>query len=98
MLRHRGTIVYVRCNENCSVDAAGTLLIGHRKLRSPHVKAALVADRRARLRMRLRPRAQRLLRRALRHGGHPRVRLRLRATTRPGNRSALVRRGVRVRR
>ncbi len=98
VLRHRGTIVYVRCNENCSVDVAATLLIGHRKLRSPHVKAALVADRRARLRMRLRPRAQRLLRRALRHGGHPRVRLRLRATDTAGNRSALVRRGVRVRR
>jgi glucose/arabinose dehydrogenase len=96
--KRRGVVVYVRCNENCSVGAGGTLLIGGRKLLLRRVKAGLVANRRARLLVRLRPRARRLLRAALRRGGHPRVVLRLRATDGAGNRSALVRRRVRVRR
>jgi glucose/arabinose dehydrogenase len=96
--RRRGVVVYARCNENCSLTVGGTLLIGRRKLLLRRVKAALVANQRARLLVRLRPPARRLLRAALRRGGHPRVLLRLRATDSAGNRSALVRRGVRVRR
>jgi glucose/arabinose dehydrogenase len=98
VLRRRGVVVYVRCNENCSLGAGGTLLIGRQKLLLRQVKAALVANERARLLVRLRPRARRLLRAALRRGGRPRVGLRLRATDGAGNRSAVVRRGVRVRR
>jgi hypothetical protein len=62
------------------------------------VLAGLVADRRARLLLRVRPRGRRLLRAALLRGGHPRVVLRLRAVDAAGNRSDVVRRAVRVRR
>jgi glucose/arabinose dehydrogenase len=98
VLRHRGVVLYVRCDEHCSANIGGTLLLRHRRLRLPLVRAALVAGRRARLVLPLRPRARRIVRRALRHHRHPRVTLRLRATDAAGNRSALVRRGVRVRR
>jgi len=93
-----GAVVYARCNEHCSLDVGGTVTIGRRKLLLRHVKAPLVANRRARLVVRLRPRARRLVRRAVRRGGHPRVSLRLRASDAAGNRSGRVRRGVRVRR
>jgi glucose/arabinose dehydrogenase len=98
VLRRRAAIVYVRCSEHCGVDAAGTLVVGHSRLLLRRVRAALVGGRRARLDVRLRPRQQRILRRALRHHRHPRVALRLRATDAAGNHSALVRCGVRVRR
>jgi glucose/arabinose dehydrogenase len=98
VLRRRAAIVYVRCSAHCSLDAAGTLEIGGRKLLMRRTRAALVGGRRARLPVRLRPRQRRLLRRALRHHRHPRIVLRLRATGSAGNRSAPVRRGVRVRR
>jgi len=98
VLRRRAAIVYVRCSEHCSLDAAGTLLIGKRKLLLRRTRAALVRGKPARLPVRLRPRQQRLLRRALRRHRHPRIVLRLRAADSAGNRSALVRRGVRVRR
>jgi glucose/arabinose dehydrogenase len=95
--RLRGVVVYGRCNEHCSLAGGGTLLIGRRRPLLRRVNAALTADRRARLILRLRPRLRRLLLAALRRGGRPRVALRIRATDRAGNRSALVRRGVRVR-
>jgi Glucose / Sorbosone dehydrogenase len=98
VLRLRGAVVYVRCNESCSLSAAGTLVIGRRKVLLRRAQATLGANRRARLVVRLRPRARRLLRAALVRGGRPRVALRLRATDGAGNRSALVRRRVRVRR
>ncbi|MET0615575.1 MAG: PQQ-dependent sugar dehydrogenase [Thermoleophilaceae bacterium] len=98
VLRQRAAIVYVRCSENCSLQAVGTLLIGHRKVPLRLVRTTLVGHRRARLAVRVRPRGRRLLRRALRRHRHPRVVLRLRAHDPAGNRSALVRRGVRVRR
>jgi glucose/arabinose dehydrogenase len=98
VLRLRGAVVYTRCNERCSLDAGGTLLIGRRKLLLRRRSATPAANQRVRLLVRLRPRARRLLRAALRRGGHPRVRLRVRARDAAGNRSAVVRRGVRVRR
>ena len=33
LLRNHGVVVYVRCNEDCTVNAGGTLLVRHRKLR-----------------------------------------------------------------
>jgi glucose/arabinose dehydrogenase len=96
--RRGAAVVYVRCSENCELDVNGTLLIAHRKLLLRRVRSALAGGRRARLAVRVRPRGERLLRRALRHHRHPRVRLRLRATDSAGNGSALLRRGVRVRR
>jgi Glucose / Sorbosone dehydrogenase len=98
VLRLRGAVVYVRCNESCSLSAGGTLVIGRWKVLLRRAQATLGANRRARLVVRLRPRARRLLRAALVRGGRPRVALRLRATDGAGNRSALVRRRVRVRR
>jgi glucose/arabinose dehydrogenase len=98
VLRLGGAVVYVRCNESCSLSAAGTLLVGRRKLLLRRARATLAAGSRVRRIVRLRPRARRVLRAALARGGHPRVRLRLRATDAAGNRSARVRRGVRVRR
>jgi hypothetical protein len=98
VLRNRGAIVYVRSSENCDLSAGGTLLARGRKLLLRRAAVALVANHRTRVRVRLRPRARRVLRTALVRGGHPRVRLRLRAVDAAGNRSALVRRGVRVRR
>ena len=99
LLRHRGAVVYVRCTEDCRLDTAGTLVIGHRRLLMRRIRAAaLLGGQRARLVVRLRPRQERLLRRALRRHRHPRVALRLRASDAAGNRSALVRRAVRARR
>ena len=98
VLRLRGAVVYVRCSEGCSLSAGGTLLVGRRKVLLRRLQTTLTANHRTRLRIRLRPRGRRLLRAALRHGGHPRVRLRLRARDGAGNPSALVRRAVRVRR
>jgi hypothetical protein len=98
MLRHRGAIAYARCDETCTVKAGGTLLVRHRRVRLRGVRAQLVGAHRGRLVVRMGPRARRVVRRALRRHGHPRAVLRLRATDLAGNRSALVRRGVRVRR
>jgi hypothetical protein len=96
--RLHGAIVYVRSNQNSSLRAGGTLLIGQRRVPLRRRHATLVANQRKRLLVRVRPRGRRLLRAALRRGGHPRIVLTLRATDTAGNRSALVRRGVRVRR
>jgi glucose/arabinose dehydrogenase len=98
VLRLAGAVVRVRCDEACSVSAGGTLLARRRKILLRRVVTALAANHRSRLLVRLRPRGRRLLRAALRRGGHPRVVLRLRARDGAGNRSAVVRRGVRVRR
>jgi glucose/arabinose dehydrogenase len=98
VLRNHGAIVRVRCNEDCKVAAGGTLLIGHRKLLLRRTRVALVGGHRARLVVRPRAHARKLLRRALDRHRHPRIQLRLRATDSAGNKSRLVRRGVRVRR
>jgi hypothetical protein len=98
VLRRHGAIVYVRSNENASLRAGGTLLIGRHNVRLRRRQPTLVADQRRRLLVRVGARGRQLLRAALRRGGHPRIVLRLRATDGAGNRSALVRRGVRVRR
>ena len=98
VLRLRGAIVYVRCDEGCRVSVGGTLRIGQRRLLMRRATGAAAANERRRMRVRLRPRGRRLLRRALMNGRRPRVALRIRAVDSSANRSALVRRGVRVRR
>ena len=98
VLRLGGAVVRVRCNEPCSMSAGGTLLVRGRKILLRRRPVTLTANQGSRLVVRLRPRGRRLLRAALRRGGHPRVVLRLRATDSAGNSSAAVRRGVRVRR
>ena len=98
VLRLRGAVAYVRCSEACSVAAGGTLRIGSRRLQLRRAAGSAQPSPRTRLKVRLRRRSARILRRALANGRHPRVQVRLRARDAAGNRSALVRRTVRVRR
>lgn len=98
VLRLRGAIAYARCDEACTVSAGGTLVIGERRLLMRRAVLPAAANQRVRARVRLRPRAGRLLRRALANGRRPRVVLRLRARDLAGNASPPQRRGVRVRR
>jgi hypothetical protein len=98
VLRLRGAVAYVRCSEACSVEAGGTLRIGSRRLLLRRAIGSAQPSPRTRLKVRLRRRSARLLRRALANGRRPRVEVRLRARDAAGNRSALVRRTVRVRR
>ena len=98
VLRLRGAVAYVRCNEACTVSAGGTLRIGSSKLVLRHTTVPAQASPPERLNVRLGKRSARLLRRALARGRHPRVQLRLRARDAAGNSSAPVRRSLRVRR
>jgi hypothetical protein len=96
--KRRGTIAYARCSEACTVAMSGRLRIGRRsyKLRKTSKRAA--AHKRVKLRLKLSKRASRALRRALRHRRRARVRVALRGRDGAGNRSALLKRSVRVRR
>jgi glucose/arabinose dehydrogenase len=98
VLRLRGAVAYVRCNEACTVFAGGTLRIGRHKLLLRHTTVQAQTSPRKRLKVRLRKRPARLLRRALANGRRPRVQIRLRARDAAGNHSGLVRRSLRVRR
>jgi hypothetical protein len=98
VLRLRGAVAYVRCSEACTVEAGGTLRIGRRTLLLRRAVGSAQPSPRTRLKVRLRRRSARLLRRALANGRRPSVRVRVRAGDAASNRSALVRRTVRVRR
>ena len=101
VLRLRGAVAYAGCNEACTVSAAGVLRVGKRRLRlagARRVARASQVGRRLRLKVGLKRRQARILRRALRRGRRPTVRLSLRATDPAGNRSPVTRRTVRVRR
>jgi glucose/arabinose dehydrogenase len=98
VLRLRGAVVYVRCSEACTVEAGGTLRVGSRRLLLRRAIGRAQPSPHTRLKVRLRRRSARILRRALANGRRPRVQVRLRARDAAGNRSALVRRAVRVRR
>jgi glucose/arabinose dehydrogenase len=98
VLRLRGAVAYVRCSEACSLEAGGTLRIGTRRLLLRRSIGSAQSSPRTRLKVRLRRRSTRVLRRGLANGRRPRVQVRLRARDAAGNRSALVRRSVRVRR
>ena len=96
VLRLRGAVAYVRCSEACTVEAGGTLRVGTRRLLLRRAVAGAQPSPHTRLKVRLRRRSARILRRALANGRRPRVQVRLRARDAAGNRSALVRRTVRV--
>ena len=101
VLRLRGAVAYAGCNEACTIAAAGVLKVGKRRLRlagARRVARASQVGRRLRLKVGLKRRQARILRRALRRGRRPTVRLSLRATDPAGNRSPVTRRTVRVRR
>ncbi len=100
VLKLRGAIAYVGCNERCTVRATAVLRIGKRRLKMIGVRRAAQASRQARrttrLKVKLRRKQVRVLRRALRRGRHPTVRLTLRATDAAGNRSRKARNTIRV--
>ena len=98
VLRLRGAVAYVRCSEACTLAAGATLRIGRHRLLLRRATGSGQPSPRTRLKVRLRRRAALMLRRALGNGRRPRVHVRLRARDAAGNRSALVRRSVRVRR
>ena len=98
VLRLRGAVAYVRCSEACRLEVGGTLRIGARSLLLRRAVGNAQPTPSTRLKVRLRRRSARLLRRALANGRRPRVELRLHARDAAGNRSALMRRSVRVRR
>jgi glucose/arabinose dehydrogenase len=101
VLRLRGAVAYAGCNEACRIAAAGVLRVARRRLRLVGVQRVARASqvgRPLRLKVGLKRRQARILRRALRRGRRPVVRLTLRATDPAGNRSPLTRRTVRVRR
>ena len=100
VLRRRGAIAYVRCNEVCTARVTGVLRIGKRRyrLRSARQAAPAAANRRIKLKVTLKKRSTRVLRRALRRGRRAKVRVGLRAKDAAGNRSRTVHRMVRVKR
>ena len=98
LLRLGGAVAYGRCSEACALAARGTLRVKKRSYRLRSVRRPGGAGKRVRLRVKLTRRSRVALRRALKHGGHPYVRVGLRARDRGGNRSELVRRRVAVRR
>ena len=98
MLKLRGAIAYVGCNERCTVAAAAVLRVGKRRLKMIGVRRAAQASqqaRRTRLKVKLKRKQVRVLRRALRRGRRPTVRLTLRATDAAGNRSRKARHTIR---
>lgn len=98
VLRLRGAVAFLRCNEPCSLAAKGLLRIGRRSYPLRPAKRAALTTRRARLKVRLTRRAGRALRRALRRDRRAGVRITVRARDGAGNLSPLLRRAVRVRR
>jgi Glucose / Sorbosone dehydrogenase len=96
VLRLRGVVVYVRCNEPCRVSAGGRLRIGQRVYQLRRTTKTSVADERVRLRVRLTKRSRRALRAAVRDGRRLKLRIGVRARDTSGNLSPLVRRTVRV--
>jgi glucose/arabinose dehydrogenase len=98
VLRLRGAVAYARCNESCSLAAGGRLRIGRRSYLMRTAARSAQAGRRVRVKVGLTTRGRRALKRRLRRGRPASVRLTLRATDAAGNRSAPVRRRVRVRR
>ncbi len=101
VLRRRGAVALVRCNEGCSVRAAGVMRIGKRRFRLRSAARNAGSGQttpRVRLKVELKKRSTRALRRAMRRGRRPLVRVGLRATDGAGNRSRIVYRWVRARR
>ena len=98
VLRLRGAVAYLRCNERCSMSARGRLRVGKRTLRMRPKGREARARRRVHVKVALTRRGRRVLRRVLRRRRRASVRLVLRAADSAGNRSPALRRRVRVRR
>jgi Glucose / Sorbosone dehydrogenase len=98
VLQNGGVIVHVACDERCSIASGGWLRVRGRIYRLRRSVQAAQATPSRRIKVRLTPKARRGLRRALRQGRRPRVRVGVRARDLSGNASPLTRYTVRVRR
>ena len=96
VLRLRGAIAYVRCNEACGLVAGGRLRIGKHLYKLHRVNRLVPPGKRTRVKVTLGPKARRLLARALRRHRHPTVRLNLRALDGAGNKSPLTTKSLRI--
>ena len=94
VLRNRGVIVRVRCDEPCTYRVGARLNVkrGKRKIRVRQATGSMVANRTKRLRLRFSKPSARTLRRALRRKKRVRVRVEVRVRDRSGN----LRRGSRL--
>jgi Glucose / Sorbosone dehydrogenase len=94
VLRNRGVIVRVRCDEPCTYRVGARLNVrrGKRKIRARQATGSLAANRTKRLRLRFSKPSARTLRRALRRKKRVRVRVEVRVRDRSGN----LRRGSRL--
>jgi glucose/arabinose dehydrogenase len=97
LLRLRGAIVYVRCNENCSIVAGGRLHVGKREYRLRRVRKLGPTDKRVRLKVPLGVKARKAIAGGLRHHRKIRIDVNLRARDAIGNRSKLITKFVRNR-
>ena len=98
LLRLGGAVAYGRSGEPTALTIGATLRIGKRSYRLKPATRPAGARKRVRMKAALTPRARRALRKALRNGRHPVVRVGLRSRDAAGNRSKLVRRRVAVKR
>jgi hypothetical protein len=99
ILKLKGAVAYARCDERCRVTGGGRLRIGKRRFELRRARTRSVAAAKlVRVKPQLTRRARRALKRALREGKRPTVRIGLRARDAAGNPSKLVRRTVLVRR
>jgi outer membrane protein assembly factor BamB len=96
VLRLRGVVAYVRCNEPCTITATGTLRIGGTTFELHPLKRAAQVTQRVRMKIRLASAARWALRRALARGRRPSVRVELHARDAARNRSRLFRASVLV--
>jgi glucose/arabinose dehydrogenase len=99
VLRLGGVVVYARCPaEACTVSITARLRIGRLSYPLKRVRRGLPARKRVRLKARLTRRARRVLRKALHDGKRAKVDVAIRARDPAGNRTAVRRVTVRVRR
>jgi glucose/arabinose dehydrogenase len=98
VLRLGGAVAYGRSSEAGALAAGGVLKIAKRSYRLRSARVPAGANKLVRVKVRLTARARRALRKALRGGRHPVVRMGLRVRDGGSNSSTLVRRRVRVRR
>jgi hypothetical protein len=98
VLRQRGAVAYVRCNESCSVTVRGRLLVAGREFRMRRVAQAAGPGRPVRIKVHLTAAGRSALEEGLARRRSLAVRLRMAARDASGNRSLPMIRDVQVRR
>jgi len=98
VLRTRGVIAYVRCNEACAVAAGARLRIGGRAYKLRRASTLSPSGKRTRLKVTAGKKARRLIRRGLARHRRISLSVSLQARDAVGNQAPLVRRKVLLRR